>query len=70
MGHLVLNYPDRVRVEKVGGAALIILELRIDPVDISCVLGKGGQVAKVIRRRLRTSAARLSKRITLEIIGI
>jgi predicted RNA-binding protein YlqC (UPF0109 family) len=42
MGRLVLNYSDRVRVEKVGAAAMIILELRVDPVDISCVLGKGG----------------------------
>lgn len=68
MARAVVNNPDRVQVEEVEGASMIVLELRVDPEDMGRIIGKEGRVANAMRTLLRTSAAKEGKRVNLEII--
>ena len=68
MAQAVVNRPDRVRVEAVEGASVILLELSVDPEDMGRVIGKEGRVANAMRTLLHASAAKEGKRVNLEII--
>lgn len=68
MAKAVVNDADRVQVEEVEGASMIVLELRVAPDDMGRIIGKEGRVANAMRTLLRTSAAKDGKRVNLEII--
>jgi predicted RNA-binding protein YlqC (UPF0109 family) len=68
MARAVVNNPEKVRVEEVEGASMIVLELSVDPEDMGRIIGKEGRVANAMRTLLRTSAAKEGKRVNLEII--
>ena len=68
MARAVVNNPDKVRVEEVEGASMIVLELSVDPEDMGRIIGKEGRVANAMRTLLRTSAAKDGKRVSLEIV--
>lgn len=69
MAQAVVTHPDRVRVEAMTGASIIVLDLRVDPEDMGRVIGKEGRVANAMRTLLHCFAAKTGKRVTLEIIG-
>lgn len=69
MAQAVVNHPNQVRVEEVGGASMIVLELSVDPEDMGRVIGKEERVANAMRTLLRASAAKMGKRVDLEIIN-
>lgn len=68
MARAIVNHPDQVQVEEVEGAAMIVLELSVNPDDMGRVIGKRGRVANAMRTLLRASAAKEGKRVNLEII--
>ncbi len=68
MARAVVSESDRVRVEEVEGASMIVLELSVAPTDMGRIIGKEGRVANAMRTLLRTSAAKDGKRVNLEII--
>lgn len=68
MAKAVVSDADRVQVEEVEGASMIVLELRVAPDDMGRIIGKEGRVANAMRTLLRTSAAKDGKRVNLEII--
>ena len=68
MARAVVNNPDKVRVEEVEGASMIVLELSVDQEDMGRIIGKEGRVANAMPTLLRTSAAKDGKRVNLEII--
>jgi uncharacterized protein len=68
MARAVVNNSDKVRVEEVEGASMIVLELSVDPEDMGRIIGKEGRVANAMRTLLRTSAAKDGKRVNLEIV--
>ncbi len=68
MARAVVTNPEKVRVEEVEGASMIVLELSVDPEDMGRIIGKEGRVANAMRTLLRTSAAKEGKRVNLEII--
>ena len=68
MAQAVVNRPDRVRVEVLQGPSVILLELSVDPDDTGRVIGKKGQLANAMRMLLGASAAKMGKRVNLEII--
>lgn len=68
MAKAVVSDADRVQVEEVEGASMIVLELRVAPDDMGRIIGKQGRVANAMRTLLRTSAAKDGKRVNLEII--
>jgi predicted RNA-binding protein YlqC (UPF0109 family) len=47
---------------------MMVLELSVAPEDMGRIIGKEGRVANAMRTLIRASAARLDKRVTLEII--
>ena|SRR5688572_10214450 len=68
MAQAVVTQPDRVRVEATAGASIIVIDLRVDPEDMGRVIGKEGRVANAMRTLLYSLAAKIGKRVTLEII--
>lgn len=46
----------------------VLLELKVDKVDMGKIIGKEGQTAKAIRILLRVLGARLNSRINLKIL--
>ncbi len=68
MARAVVNNSEKVTVEEVEGASMIVLELSVDTDDMGRIIGKGGRVANAMRTLLRTSAAKDGKRVNLEII--
>jgi hypothetical protein len=68
MARAVVNNSEKVRVEEVEGASMIVLELSVDPEDMGRIIGKEGRVANAMRTLLRTSAAKDGKRVNLEIV--
>jgi hypothetical protein len=68
MARAVVNNSDKVHVEEVEGASMIVLELSVDPDDMGRIIGKEGRVANAMRTLLRTSAAKDGKRVNLEIV--
>lgn len=68
MAKAVVNDVEKVHVEEVEGASMIVLELSVAPDDMGRIIGKEGRVANAMRTLLRTSAAKDGKRVNLEIV--
>ena len=68
MARAVVSDSDKVHVEEVEGASMIVLELSVAPEDMGRIIGKEGRVANAMRTLLRTSAAKDGKRVNLEIV--
>lgn len=68
MAQAVVSQPEKVKVEEVEGASMIVLELSVAAEDMGRIIGKDGRVANSMRTLLRTSAAKDGKRVNLEII--
>ena len=62
------NNPDQVAVTEVEGEQSVILELRVAQEDMGRVIGKEGKIAKAIRTLVKANAAKLNKRVNVEII--
>lgn len=65
--HLV-EKPDDVVVEEVGGNHTIVYELRVGQGDMGKVIGRKGQTAKALRIILAAASAKSGKRAILEIV--
>jgi len=65
--HLV-DKPDEVRVTKIEGEQITVLELHVGAGDMGKVIGKRGQNAKSIRTLLSAASGKMERRVTLEII--
>ncbi len=64
----LVNNPDQVVVTEVEGEQSVILELRVAQEDMGRVIGKEGKIAKAIRTLVKANAAKLNKRVNVEII--
>ncbi len=64
----LVDNPDEVSVNEVGGEQTTILELRVAQEDLGKVIGKQGRTARAIRTILSASGMKLRKRFHLEII--
>jgi len=64
----LVDHPEEVEVYEVGGERTTILELRVAEDDLGKVIGKRGRIAEAMRTILSASAAKLKKRVDLEII--
>ena len=64
----LVNNPDQVAVTEVEGEQSVILELRVAQEDMGRVIGKEGKIAKAIRTLVKANAAKLNKRVNVEII--
>jgi predicted RNA-binding protein YlqC (UPF0109 family) len=64
----IVDNPDQVRITEVNGESVCIFELKVDKSDYGKVIGKHGQNAHSLRILLNAAAAKIHKRVILEII--
>ena len=64
----LVDKPDDVGVESVGGKQAEVIELSVAEDDLGKVIGKKGRTAKSIRTLLGAVGTKLNKRFTLEIL--
>lgn len=64
----IVDHPSDVKIRIVEGEKSTILELKVNPEDVSKVIGKGGRIARAIRTLIGVIAGRNNKRIILEIL--
>ncbi len=64
----LVDRPEAVKVTEVVSERSIILEVTVAEDDIGRVIGKQGKTISAIRVVLNASAAKLKKRVVLELI--
>ncbi|MCS7231917.1 MAG: KH domain-containing protein [Elusimicrobiota bacterium] len=64
----LVDYPDKVEVKEIGGEQSVILELKVAETDRGKVIGKQGRIIRAIRTIVGCSAAKLNKRVVIEVI--
>jgi predicted RNA-binding protein YlqC (UPF0109 family) len=64
----LVDYPDAVEVEEVGGRHTSVVELRVAKTDIGKVIGRHGQTASALRTLIKAVSAKENKRTILEIV--
>jgi predicted RNA-binding protein YlqC (UPF0109 family) len=64
----LVDQPEEVFVNELGGSHTTVLEVRVAKMDIGKVIGKQGRTAKAIRTILGAAAGKTRKRYILEIV--
>jgi uncharacterized protein len=64
----LVDYPDRVKINEIGGTQTIILELSVDKADIGKIIGKRGKTINALRVLIMSIASRKGLRVNLEIL--
>lgn len=64
----LVDDPTKVDVKEIEENGNIRIELKVAREDMGRIIGKGGRVANSIRVLLRVAAARVGKRITLDVL--
>jgi predicted RNA-binding protein YlqC (UPF0109 family) len=66
----IVDKPDAVVVEAVQGRGRSeTVEIRLDPVDVGRVIGKGGRNIEAIRSLVKASAIKEHHRVNVEVIS-
>jgi len=63
----VVDQPEKVSVNEIGGSQTTVLELRVAKTDLGKVIGKQGRTAQAIRTILSAAAGKMRKNYVLEI---
>jgi len=66
----LVDEPELVAVNEIGGMHTSILELTVAKADIGKVIGKQGRTADALRTLLSAVAGRAKKRTLLEIVDL
>lgn len=64
----LVDNPDKVNINEVGGAHTLIIELSVEKTDIGKIIGKKGKTINAIRTLLMSVASRNGIRVNLEIL--
>ncbi len=64
----LVDRPDQVEVVEVTGGTTSVIELRVAKEDVGKIIGRQGHTANAIRTILNGVAAKLKKRVVLEIV--
>ena len=64
----LVDNPDEVSVNEVGGEQTSVIELRVAKGDLGKIIGKHGKTAQSIRTILSAASAKIGKRAVLEIV--
>ena len=64
----LVDHPDQVKINEIGGTNTLIIELSVEKSDIGKVIGKKGKTIHAIRTLLMSVASRNGLRVSLEII--
>jgi predicted RNA-binding protein YlqC (UPF0109 family) len=64
----IVDQPEKVQVTEVKGERTIVYEVRVAEEDLGKVIGKEGRIANALRTILKAAAAKLGKKVSLEIL--
>lgn len=64
----LVDNPDKVVINEVGGTQSFIIELSVEKSDIGKIIGKRGKTINAIRTLLMSVASRMGLRVSLEIL--
>ena len=64
----LVDHPEQVNVEVNEEPTGMTLHLHVAPGDLGRVIGKQGRTARAIRTLLHAMAARVQRRVTLQIV--
>jgi len=64
----LVDDPANVEVKETVGNSVIILEIIVKTAEVGKVIGKEGRIANSIRTIVKASAAKLGKKVTVEIV--
>ena len=64
----IVDKPEEVEVQEIKAEKVILLEISVAKEDMGKVIGKGGRVANALRTLVGAAAARLKKRVMVEIL--
>lgn len=64
----LVDHPDQVKINEIGGTHTVILELSVEKSDIGKIIGKKGKTINAIRTLLMSVASRNGLRVNLEIL--
>jgi hypothetical protein len=68
IAHELVDNPEKVTVDMVGGNHTTVLELKVAKGDIGKVIGKNGRTAQAMRTILNAASGKANKRMILEIV--
>lgn len=63
----IVDHPDDVKIERRIDEMGVLLSLRVNPMDMGQVVGRGGSTAKAIRSLLRIVGIKNNARVNLKI---
>ena len=64
----LVDSPDDVKITETSGESIIILEINVSADDVGKVIGKEGRIANAIRTVVKAAAAKIDKKVTVEIL--
>ena len=64
----IVDNPEEVKVQEVKSEKVIIVEISVAKEDMGKVIGKGGRIANALRILVGAAAAKLKKRVMVEIL--
>ena len=64
----IVDSPEQVKVQEMKGEKVTLLEISVAKEDMGKVIGKGGRIANALRILVGAAAAKLTKRVTVEIL--
>jgi predicted RNA-binding protein YlqC (UPF0109 family) len=64
----LVDRPEMVKVRETESERSIVLELTVAPEDMGKVIGKNGRIARAIRTVVKSSSAKLDKKVIVEIL--
>ena len=64
----LVDYPEDVTVIETESGNTIVLELKVNELDMGKVIGKQGRIAKSIRAVVKAAASRENKKTVVEIM--
>jgi hypothetical protein len=64
----LVDQPDEVSVNEIEGSRTIILEVRVEKMDMGKVIGKRGRTAHAIRTILSAASGKIRQRYLFELI--
>ena len=64
----IVDNPEEVKVQEMEGEKVILLEISVAKKDMGKVIGKGGRIATALRTLVEAAAAKLKKRVMVEIL--
>ena len=63
----IVDSPEEVKVQEMKGEKVILLEISVAKKDMGKVIGKGDRIATALRTLVGAAAAKLKKRVMVEI---